>query len=175
MRMAFLERWISVRKQSPGAACLSPSSRRNFLGLAAGRTNAFGFASRAELDGVEVALRGLPADAREARFAAFPTYNHPLLLQGRKLVMGYPGHLWTQGFDYGKIENKLRALMTGGSQWQQMAKDLGVRYIFWGREEKLNYPTSTRPWEHTLAEAVPSGPWGAIYDLQQPKQSAPNP
>ena len=65
-------------------------------GLAAGK-NGFGFANRAELDEVGVAIRMLPV---EARFAAYPIYNHPLLLQGRKVVLGYPGHLWTEGFDY---------------------------------------------------------------------------
>src|SRR5437660_9282470 len=53
-------------------------------GLAAGK-NGFGFANRAELDEVGVAIRMLPV---EARFAAYPIYNHPLLLQGRKVVLG---------------------------------------------------------------------------------------
>jgi hypothetical protein len=130
----------------------------------------FGFANRAELDGVGAALRNLPV---EARFAAFPTYNHPLLLQGRKLVLGYPGHLWTQGFDYQAVENKLRSLMAGAGDWRQTARGLGARYIFWGREEKLNYPVSQRPWETTMTPVV-SGPWGAIYDLDQAQPAGPN-
>src|SRR6266487_3327209 len=63
-------------------------------GLAANRAG-WGFADRAELDAVGDVVRHLPV---EARFAAYPTFNHPLLLQGRKVALGYPGHLWSQGF-----------------------------------------------------------------------------
>jgi hypothetical protein len=139
-----------------------------FGGLAAGRPG-FGFVNRGELAGVEVALRQTQLDAR---FATFPTYNHPVLLQGRKVVMGYPGHLWTQGFNYGTVESELKNLMNGTSNWRQLAQALGVRYIFWGREEKMNYPQSPRPWE-TSAAKMAEGDWGAIYDLQAIDPTAP--
>ena len=133
-----------------------------FGGLAAGRSG-FEFSDRRELDAVGVAVRSLPA---EARFAAYPTYNHPLLLQGREVVLGYPGHLWTQGFkNYENVEQKLRELMEGAQNWREIARALRVRYIFWGREEMHNYPASKRPWEAT-APLVASGGWGAIYDLE---------
>ncbi|MGH8101521.1 MAG: hypothetical protein ACREIW_09495 [Chthoniobacterales bacterium] len=133
-------------------------------GLAVG---GYGFANRAELDLVSDAVRSLPV---EARFAAFPTYNHPLLLDGRRLVMGYPGHLWTQGFaDYGQTQDQLRQLMQGSPRWQEIARRFGVRYIFWGREEELNYPLSTRPWEKTALQVKSGKRWGAIYDLAQPQ------
>jgi len=132
-------------------------------GLAAGR-DGFGFADRAELDGVGDAVQRLPA---EARFAAYPIYNHPLLLQGRKVVLGYPGHLWTEGFDYREAEEQLRGLMDGAGDWRETARHLRVGYLFWGREEKINYPMSGRPWEKTIAP-VASGNWGAIYDLEEP-------
>lgn len=135
-----------------------------FGGLAAGKPG-FGVADRGELDAVGVVVRKLPATAR---FAGFPTYNHPLLLQGRKMVMGYPGHLWTQGFNYAEVEKKLKGLMQGAPNWKENARALGVRYLFWGREEKLNYPTSTRPWEREAA-LVATGDWGAIYDLESPR------
>jgi hypothetical protein len=135
-----------------------------FGGLAAGKTG-FGVADRAELDAVGVVVRKLPI---ETRYAGFPTYNHPVLLQGRKMVMGYPGHLWTQGFNYSEVENKLQALMKGAPNWKAIARSLGVRYLFWGREEKLNYPTSTRPWEREAAP-VATGDWGAVYDLESPR------
>jgi hypothetical protein len=129
-------------------------------GLTAGHPG-FGLVERARLDAIGSVVRPLPV---EARFAAYPTYNHPLLLQGRKVVLGYPGHLWTEGFDYNDANNKLTALMRGAPNWRDAAQALGVRYIFWGREETANYQGSTRPWE-TAARRVASGDWGAIYDL----------
>jgi hypothetical protein len=138
-------------------------------GLAVGRPG-FGFANRAELAGVDLATAPLPV---EARFAAYPTYNHPLLLAGRNLVLGYPGHLWTQGFsNYGYINERLTNLMLGRGDWRQQAREMGVRYIFWGREEKQNYednpsgPKSTKPWENEL-QPIAAGSWGAIYDVEQ--------
>jgi hypothetical protein len=139
-----------------------------FGGLAAGK-GGFGFANRGEFDAVGFAVRKMPL---EARFAAFPTYNHPLLLQGRKVVMGYPGHLWTQGFDeYGNANEQLTKLMQGAPNWPDLARTLHVRYIFWGREEKTNYASSTRPWEKT-STLVASGTWGAIYDLESTQAPA---
>ena len=79
-------------------------------------------------------------------------------------MLGYPGHLWTQGFDYGDIQKKLELLMRGAPGWRDHARELQVRYLFWGREEKTHYGTGTRPWEQD-ARLVASGPWGAIYDL----------
>jgi hypothetical protein len=134
-----------------------------FGGLAAGK-GGFGFANRGELDAISAAVRKMPI---EARFAAWPTYNHPLLLNGRKVVMGYPGHLWTQGFDdYGKTNDLLIKFMQGAPNWRDLARTLNVRYVFWGREEKSNYASSSRPWEKTTALAA-SGTWGAIYDLEK--------
>jgi hypothetical protein len=129
--------------------------------------NGYGFADRAEFDAVGSAIRKLPA---QARFAAYPTYNHPLLLQGRKLVLGYPGHLWTQGFKYTGVEKRLVSVMQGAPDWKQQARDLRTRYLFWGREEIANYPESKRPWERE-ATKVASGSWGAIYDLERPADS----
>src|SRR6516225_8074341 len=132
-------------------------------GLTAGHPG-FGLIERARLDHIGTALRPLPV---EARFATYPTYNHPVLLQGHKVVLGYPGHLWTEGFDYGKANDQLTALMNGAANWREAAKALGVRYIFWGQDEKTNYQSSSRPWEGT-AFLVASGDWGAIYDLAKP-------
>jgi hypothetical protein len=133
-----------------------------FGGLAAGR-GGFDIADRAELDGIGNAVQKLPATAR---FAAYPTYNHPLLLQGRKVVLGYPGHLWTEGFDYGKTMDRLQQLMNGADNWRDIAHGLQAQYIFWGREETANYQASKRPWEKGAA-LINSGTWGAIYEVGQ--------
>ena len=135
-------------------------------GLAAGK-NGFGIANREELDAVGVAVRKLPADAR---YAGWPTWGHPVLLQGRKMVLGYPGHLWTQGFNYGPTNDKLQAMMLGAPNWKQLADELHARYLFWGREEKTNYAASKRPWEHESA-LIANGEWGSIYDVK----ARPNP
>ncbi len=132
-------------------------------GLSAGHPG-FGLIERARLDHAGTAIRPLPV---EARFAAYPTFNSPVLLQGRKAVLGYPGHLWTEGFNNTEANNRLTALMNGAVNWRDTAKELRVRYLFWGQDEKANYQSSSRPWEAT-SFLVASGDWGAIYDLNSP-------
>ena len=132
-------------------------------GLSAGHPG-FGLIERARLDHAGTAIQPLPV---EARFAAYPTFNSPVLLQGRKAVLGYPGHLWTEGFNNTEANNRLTALMNGAVNWRDTAKELRVRYLFWGQDEKANYQSSSRPWEAT-SFLVASGDWGAIYDLNSP-------
>ena len=160
--------WSELIARLPGpvrvATCIGlfGSGFVSLFGGVLATPSGFGLADRAELDAVGDAVRKVPP---EARFATFPTYNHPLLLQGRKVVLGYPGHLWTQGFDYAEIQQKLEALMRGKPDWREQARALGVRYLFWGREEQTHYAASTRPWERE-ARLLARGPWGAIYDLE---------
>jgi hypothetical protein len=134
-----------------------------FGGLAVGSPG-FDIADRTELEEVATAVRKVPI---KERFAAFPTYNHPLLLNGRKVVLGYPGHLWTQGFDYAPIERQLNALMLGAPDWRERARALQARYLFWGKEEKREYAASSQPWLGQAA-VVATGLWGTIYDLERP-------
>jgi hypothetical protein len=141
-----------------------------FGGLAVGQTG-FGLADRTEVDAVGIAVSKLPADAR---YAAYPTFNHPLLLQGRKVILGYPGHVWTQGFNYGDDFNKLATLMNGAPDWKKTASDFHTRYLFWGREEIKNYAQSKRPWEQE-STLVATGPWGSIYDIESPRVATPAP
>ena len=137
-----------------------------FVSLLGGMSGSAGYdiADRAELAAVATVVRKLPI---KERFAAFPTYNHPLLMNGRKVVLGYPGHLWTQGFDYGAIEQQLKALMLGAPGWGERARALHTRYIYWGPEEGRAYAGSTQPWRGQNA-VVASGSWGTIYDLERP-------
>lgn len=132
-------------------------------GLNVGR-GGFDITTRSEDDTLADAIKKLPI---AARFAGYSTFNHPLLIDGRKMVLGYPGHLWTQGFDYGEAERKLTSLMTGAANWKEIARELQARYLFWGEREQRNYPSSRRPWERA-ATRVASGRWGAIYDLETP-------
>jgi hypothetical protein len=133
----------------------------SLIGGLAVNKGGYELANRSEVDFVAAAVRRLPV---EARFAGFPTYNHPLLLNGRKMVCGYGGHLWTQGINSTDVENKLRNLMLGQGDWKKAARELQVRYLFWGNLEKANYAASTRPWEKQLP-LVAQGSWGSIYDL----------
>ena len=121
-------------------------------------------ASRLEVDGAAAATRAIPI---AEHFAGAPTYNHPLLLGGRKMVLGYLGHVSSHGLAWEQPAAQLEALMRGDADWRAIAGELHVRYLFWGRIEDETYPDSPQPWRAT-AQLVASGEWGALYDLQTP-------
>ncbi len=167
--------WRDLLKETPveirAAVCIALFGSgfvSLFGGLASGQPG-YDLADRAEVDAVTAAVRKIPPDAR---FAAYPTYNHPLLLNGRKVALGYLGHLSSEGFDYGPAEQTLNRLMKGAPDWRQEARHLHTRYLFWGREEKSHYGESTRPWEKS-ALRVARGPWGEIYDLESDAAAKP--
>jgi len=93
--------------------------------------------------------RGASALPVEARFAAYPTYNHPVLLQAGKLCWDIRVISGRKDSIPATQNNRLTALMNGAANWREAAKALGVRYMFWGQDEKTNYQSSSRPWEAT--------------------------
>lgn len=119
-------------------------------------------AQRSELDGVAGAVRGIPITER---FLGAPTYNHPLLLNGRAMTVGYLGHVASHGLAWEEPAATLQSLMHGDPSWRKQAEELGGRYLFWGRNEEITYPDSPQPWRETTRR-VASGEWGTIYDLQ---------
>ncbi|MGV3531721.1 MAG: hypothetical protein ACO1QR_05075, partial [Chthoniobacteraceae bacterium] len=128
----------------------------------------YAIAQRSEVDAMAAPLADLPA---EARFVAHPTYDHPLLLLGRPLLIGYTGHVWSHGYSWKQALADTESILRGEDGWRERALEYGARYIFWGSREQTEYADSTRPWEGTLP-LVDSGSWGAIYDLA-PDASAP--
>ncbi len=122
-------------------------------------------ALRSEIDGVARAVRTLPLDAV---FVGSPTFDHPLLLAGRPMAMGYEGHVWSHGYvDWAERKKAVTALMNGASDWREIAARLGVRYVFWGVTERDEFADSTQPWR-TTATRIAAGEWGEIFDLSAP-------
>ncbi|MDQ1592500.1 MAG: hypothetical protein QOG71_3127 [Pyrinomonadaceae bacterium] len=57
-----------------------------------------------------------------------PTYNHPVYLTGRRALMGYAGHLWSQGIDYAPREAELRRMYAGAPDAESLLAKYGVEY-----------------------------------------------
>lgn len=131
--------------------------------LAAGLDARHGYklADRGELAEVQVMLRQIPVNAR---LACAPGYDHPALLLGQPVAMGYDGHLFSQGLDYAPVREELDRLMEGTTDWRNAARRLGVRYLFWGPREMALWPDSTRPWE-SCAPRLHASPHGDLYLL----------
>ena len=121
----------------------------------------YDFAIRSEVDAVAVNLRKIPAAAR--LLPSRPTIMPFCSMAGKWWLVS--GTLVDAGFsDYAKVNDQRTLLMNGAPNWREIAHNLKARYLFWGREERLNYGTSTHRWEQEMTPVV-SGNWGAIYDL----------
>ncbi len=118
-------------------------------------------AERSELDAIAHDLRDV---SPRARFIAHPNYNHPLLLLGRKVAIGFLGHVWSHGYDWQTAPARLTSILNGEPGWREMAATFDARYLFWGAQEREAYPDSPQPWK-TEARLVASGDWGDVYDL----------
>ena len=119
------------------------------------------FADRAELAGMQVMLRSVPVNAR---LATAPSYEHPALILGQPVVMGYDGHLYSQGLDYGETLRELDTLMNGAPGWRDAARRLQVHYVFWGERETERWPQSLQPWKD-CAPILADTAQGALYLL----------
>jgi hypothetical protein len=120
--------------------------------------------ARSEMVGVAEATRGILITDR---FIAHPNYNHPLLLTGHLLVMGYEGHAWSHGLDYLDRFETVKSILRGENGWRENAAKFGARWLFWGKQEQDAYPQSTEPWRETCRLQA-AGSWGELYDLTQP-------
>ncbi|MFN2482042.1 MAG: hypothetical protein ABR554_11335, partial [Pyrinomonadaceae bacterium] len=58
-----------------------------------------------------------------------PTYNHPVYLSGRQSLMGYGGHLWSQGIDYAARESEVSRVYAGAFDAEQLLAKYGVEYV----------------------------------------------
>ncbi|MDP2718104.1 MAG: hypothetical protein Q8P02_05140, partial [Candidatus Micrarchaeota archaeon] len=87
--------------------------------------------------------------AKDARFLTANRHNHPVSsLAGRRIVMGYPGWLWTHGIDYAQTEQDVRAMFAGNTALMnrysvayavidaQARKDYDVNMTFWAAKQK---------------------------------------
>jgi hypothetical protein len=72
-----------------------------------------------------------------ALFAVEPRHNHPVsVLTGRRVLMGFPGWLWSQGMDYRRQERDLRAILAFAPGTPQLLARNGVDYVVVGRGER---------------------------------------
>ncbi|MEO7318368.1 MAG: hypothetical protein ABIZ56_05210 [Chthoniobacteraceae bacterium] len=153
--------------RAPACVLLFFSGLVSLIGGLDSSHTGFEIARRSQLTGVASAIRGIPISER---FIGWPTYNHPLLLLGRKMALGYTGHAWSHGLDWKPTAKRVEAVLDGDPDWQMLCREMGVRYLIWGAEETENLPDSPQPWK-TTARLIASGDWGELYDLTLPPDS----
>ncbi|MEK6336238.1 MAG: hypothetical protein AABM67_15025 [Acidobacteriota bacterium] len=58
-----------------------------------------------------------------------PVHNTPVFLTGRRSLMGYPGHIWTHGLDYGPRERDIKQIYAGEPDAAYLLEKYGVDYV----------------------------------------------
>lgn len=135
------------------------------LGGLGGTQQGYEIARCSTLDAVAAAVRDIPITEP---FACAPHYQHPLLLNGRKVVLGYEGHLTSHGISFRNQSINLDELMNGVDIWRLNAAELDVHYIYYGPLEIQRWPKSRETWRDSL-QVIASGTWGELFDLDIPR------
>ena len=64
-------------------------------------------------------------------------HNHPVtLLTGRRVLLGFPGWMWSQGLDYGDRERALSAMFALSPEAPRLFRRYGVDYVVIGPDER---------------------------------------
>jgi hypothetical protein len=58
-----------------------------------------------------------------------PIHNTPVFLTGRRSLMGYPGHIWTHGIDFGQRETDIKKIYSGSPDAASLLSKYGVDYV----------------------------------------------
>ena len=103
-----------------------PNSRTLAFGLFAAATlsgalDVFRVASRQsafrlfDADGVAIAAAIRDATPPRAVVLHAPVHDSPVYLTGRRSLLGYPGHMWSQGLDAGQREAEIARIYAGAA------------------------------------------------------------
>lgn len=63
------------------------------------------------------------------RVLVAPIYNHPIFYFGKQVVMGYPGHIWSQGTDASRLKEQVDLFFTGQNF------EISMDWILWTQFE----------------------------------------
>jgi hypothetical protein len=72
-----------------------------------------------------------------------PIHNTPIFLTGRRSLMGYPGHIWTHGIDFGQREADIKKIYSGAPDAASLLSKYGVDYVVIDPQERSVMPVNT--------------------------------
>jgi hypothetical protein len=94
-------------------------------------------------DGITFAESIKQQTAPRATILHAPIHNTPVFLTGRRSLMGYPGHIWTHGIDFGPREADIRKMYSGSPDAANLLNKYGVDYVVIDPQEHSVMPVNT--------------------------------
>lgn len=95
-----------------------------------------------------------------------PTFNHPVLLTGRRSLLGYPGHIWTHGLEYAPREADIRRIYAGTPDADILLMKYGVEYAVVGPIERNMMPVNQQFFERYTKVGEVGG--YSLYKIKRP-------
>lgn len=89
-----------------------------------------------DVDAVAFGAGPLRATPPRALILHAPTHNSPVYLAGRRSLLGYPGHIWSQGLDAGAREQEIGRIYGGAADAAELVARHGVDYVLLGPQER---------------------------------------
>ena len=77
-----------------------------------------------------------------------PTYTSPVLLTGRRSLLGYPGWTWSRGLDASQREAEIARMYAGAPDAQDLLRRYHVEYVLIGPEELAKMKPNLEFWSH---------------------------
>jgi hypothetical protein len=129
-----------------GAAVFAILTLAGCLSLVRGSNYTISSALFADARGIQAAAWVRSHTEPDAVLLLAPDHNEPVAdLAGRRLVVGYPGWLWTYGLDdWGAKNADAQTMLRGGESTPMLARLYGVRYVVIGPHE-LNPNVAANP------------------------------
>jgi hypothetical protein len=85
-----------------------------------------------------------------------PTYDSPVYLAGRRSVLGYPGHIDSQGLQAGSREEDVRRIYAGADDAAALLRRYAVSFVLLGPQEEAKLPVD----REFLTRFPVAGRWG---------------
>ena len=89
------------------------------------------------------------------------------MLSGRKVVMSYPGWLWSQGYDYSERERDLREIYALAPRAPELLTKYGVAYLVVGPWERAQFGTTPENFRGRYPTLI-STPNYTVFDVRRP-------
>lgn len=106
-----------------------------------------------------------------SRLVHLPTHNAPALVSGRRSVLGYPGHIWSQGLDEGSRQQDLEQIYEGGARASELLAAYSVDFLVLGPQEKAHYAVK-RAFVESWPLVLERAPY-RLYDVRPESRHRP--